>query len=328
MIVKSTFAMGLEGELPSSLPQGYPYFCTDSRNLFVGRGNSEAPTPLVSNEIEDILRRIVGLEDDVLGIHAQLDERLGQVGFKNVDEAEIGDGKILFFDEISNTFKYIDPLNIFIEGVEDGKKNQVTVLDVTASVADPYKIYVDIPYTLNFNRRPLEVLKFLPSQDNIVTIAATFNNREAADFFENPYVLFDGAMKLKTVYEEEMTEVDRQETGAIYKSILIDFSEFKFIEELQIKTPNVADKVYTLIRTENDKHYTFTDSEWVDVKTATPTQVDFTTKGMIDLRVTTNVTTNARFTLNKVRNEDTGFIHETMIDVNLFKKINKIKVRQ
>lgn len=328
MQIRSTFSEGLESELPSSLPFGYPFYATDKKRLYVGRGDSATPEAIRSDldvemgeTIEDIIRRLVIVEDTV-------DLHIGDIGSKAVDESTIGDGMIPYYDVTDNKYKFIDPVNITGgTSIQEEKLQQVTLMDVVATKSNPHKIYIDIPYTVNYNRRPLEILKFLEAQSDVTTIPATYGADEASQFISNPYILFDGEMKLQTNYSEVMRVVSEAESSAIYSSSPIDFEEFKLIEELQVVSSNPSDQLHTLIQV-RDTHYSFIDSEWIDTRLEAPTGIEFLSKGMTDLRTVTNVTTNARFTLKKVREEETGSIFETTIDVNLIKKISKIKVRQ
>lgn len=319
---------GLEVELPSSLPYGYPYYATDTRKLFVGRGENGKPLAIFSNFDEELRARTLTLENAFEALGEELLIRLGQIGKRNVDESDIGDGKLLYYDGVNDVYKFIDPLHVIGGGPSsDTKDQQITLKNIVGTPTKPYKLYIDIPYTVNFNRRPLEILKFVESQDNVITIAATYDNQEASQFIDNKYILFDGAMKLQTNYQELMTVHSETADTAIYTSIPVDFNEFKFIEELSISTDIPAQVVHSLIKT-TDTHYSFVDSEWNNIHSLEPDAITFTTNGMKDLRVVTTPTTNARFTLEKTRDEDKGFIFETAIDVNLFKKIKKIKVRQ
>lgn len=328
MQVRSTFSEGLESELPSSLPQGYPFYATDTRRLFVGRGDGIVPIAVFSAYDEELRSRATDLESEIVRLDNHLKNRLGQIGEKNVDETNLGDGKMLYYDITDDNYKFIDPIHILSSSVSgDTTNQQITLKNVVATELEPYKVYIDIPLTVNFNRRPLEILKFLESQDNMITIAATYDNQEASQFIENQYILFDGSMKLQTKYSEDMSVVSSTDENTIYSSIPVNFNEFKLIEELQVITNNPADTIYTLLES-GGVHYSFVDSRWKIVDSVTPTQIDFTTQGMTDLRVVTTPTTNASFILKEVRVEDTGLIFETTIDVNLFKKISNIKVRQ
>lgn len=327
MQIRSTFSEGLEAELPSSLPFGYPYYATDTKRLFVGRGDDEAPSAISSDHEEALLKRVLKIEETASALRDELDIRLGQIGERDVDETEIGDGKLVYYDAYSDVYKFIDPINITGGLGGDSDDQQITLKNITATASKPHKVYIDIPYTVNFNRRPLEILKFLESQDNLISIAATYDNSEASQFVENKYVLFDGAMKPQTKYAEPMSILKGTDATAIHTSIPIDFDEFKIIEELSVSSDKAGDKIYTMIKTP-DSHYSFIDNEWIDNQLTDPTGVEFVSKGMTDLRVVTTPTTNARFTLEKVKDEGTGSIFEATIDVNLFRKIQKIKVRQ
>lgn len=66
------------------------------------------------------------------------------------------------------------------------------------------------------------------------TTVQDFTEAEAGQFEENPYVLFDGSLQLKTFYEETLSpDPSWTEAGALFKK-QIDRQEFKAIEQIFI----------------------------------------------------------------------------------------------
>jgi len=62
---------------------------------------------------------------------------------------------------------------------------QITKLGVVATVSQPKNYILDIPYTYDFLRLPLEVLKFKSGTTNITNTNVTFDNNDNNDFIEN-----------------------------------------------------------------------------------------------------------------------------------------------
>lgn len=104
---------------------------------------------------------------------------------------------------------------------------QVTKMHIVA----PHTTTIDIPYTSRFNKLPVEVLKMQGEQKDIVDTLADFDNSDASDFKSNEHVVFDGVMKLKTDYEEEMEVVNDN----IYRYSLAElFGDFSTVEEVSV----------------------------------------------------------------------------------------------
>ena len=77
------------------------------------------------------------------------------------------------------------------------------------------------------------MLKFEPgAQDQIVT-ACSFNNSDATDFvYDAEFVEFDGNMRLKTVFDIQMSEQVMLEDMFMQESSIIDLSLYKNVEEV------------------------------------------------------------------------------------------------
>ena len=104
---------------------------------------------------------------------------------------------------------------------------QVTKMHIVA----PHTTTIDIPYTSRFNKLSVEILKMQGEQKDIVDTLADFDNSDASDFKSNKHVVFDGVMKLKTDYEEEMEVVNDN----IYRYSLAElFGDFSTVEEVSV----------------------------------------------------------------------------------------------
>lgn len=80
--------------------------------------------------------------------------------------------------------------------------SQATKLGVTAGKT----IELEIDKTEDFNKMPIEVLKFVPGQDNVISTLIEFNNADEYDFEPQTYVGFDTTMHLKTNYTRDMND--------------------------------------------------------------------------------------------------------------------------
>jgi hypothetical protein len=110
---------------------------------------------------------------------------------------------------------------------------QVTKLGVVASSTSPKVIELLIPTTNDFKRNPLEILKLMSATQDQVSTLSNFNNSDATDFNADSQVIFDGTMRLKTVYQESMVDNGALDTGKLW-SKAIDRSSFKSIEKLEV----------------------------------------------------------------------------------------------
>lgn len=114
-------------------------------------------------------------------------------------------------------------------GSGSGNVLQVTKLGVIAPKIEE----LIINYTDTFKLPAVEVLKFEPgAQDQIVT-ACSFNNSDATDFvYDAEFVEFDGNMRLKTVFDIQMSEQVMLEDMFMQESSIIDLSLYKNVEEV------------------------------------------------------------------------------------------------
>lgn len=114
------------------------------------------------------------------------------------------------------------------------ERHQITKLGVVASPEKPKIVDIEIPETLDFMRPvPVEVLKFIPGQENVVTTICDFNNGDASDFVPDPMVEFDGTMHLKTQHVIPMKDEGLLGEGRLW-SAPIDLSQFKVIEKIEV----------------------------------------------------------------------------------------------
>lgn len=307
MIIRPGFAQGLEEELPSSLPQGFPYFSTDTRVIFMGRGESRVPIAIRSEEQASHGDRLQSVEDWIQATADRLDLRLGNIGTYHVDDALIEDGQLPIFNQNENKFEFIDPKSLFDENTLNDMYKQKTLFDKEGSAAEPYQVYLDIPYTSNFNRAPIEVLKLYPSQDHVNLIADTFLNDNQEDFLENSYIEFDGTMQPKISYLYDMEDNDITASYRDEISPLIQHSEFKVIEAVEVNSHQTSSATYSFVKDELN-YYVLHKNEWIHLPISYPTRIDFVENGMNNISHLTTHTSIARFRGKKV-DVESGNIH-------------------
>jgi hypothetical protein len=90
--------------------------------------------------------------------------------------------------------------------VYEQEVQQITKLNVTASSTTPKVIELDLNQTLDFKRKPIDVLKLTSGVADTTKTLMDFSNGEADDFQTNNNITFDGKMYPKTEYTE--TPVD------------------------------------------------------------------------------------------------------------------------
>lgn len=111
--------------------------------------------------------------------------------------------------------------------------SQRTKLGITASPESPEIVEIAIPHTTSFKRLPLEVLKLIPGDTNVVQTLCEFDNSCADSFDADDQVIFDGSMKLKTSYTTPMTDEGELGDGRLW-SASIDRAAFKTIEKIEV----------------------------------------------------------------------------------------------
>lgn len=115
---------------------------------------------------------------------------------------------------------------------------QITKLNVTA----PKIERISIKPTETFCLPPVEVLKFRPGEQDVLTTVCAFDNSDADDFFiggmpgdEASCIIFDGMMKPKTHYEISVGSGVALGTGYIFETEEMDFSQFKKVEAVSVE---------------------------------------------------------------------------------------------
>lgn len=115
---------------------------------------------------------------------------------------------------------------------------QITKLNVTA----PKIERISIKPTETFCLPAVEVLKFQPGEQDVLTTVCAFDNSDADDFFigelpgdEAPCIIFDGVMKPKMQYEISIDNGVILGDGYIFETEEIDFSQFKKVEAVAVE---------------------------------------------------------------------------------------------
>jgi len=126
--------------------------------------------------------------------------------------------------------------NLTFDGVTIGSpgSSSISIKQITKLSVVPNQVEeINIPQTILFNFLPVEVLKFIPGDENVITNIYTFSNSEQDDFISNPTVDFDGVMKQKTSYSYVMTDNGELGDGHLW-TYTMDISQFKEIINLEV----------------------------------------------------------------------------------------------
>jgi hypothetical protein len=144
----------------------------------------------------------------------------------------------LWFDKVTNALKRFDSstlswVNVSGDTTTTINGSQITKLGVVASSTSPKAYDISIPATTDFNVEPVEVLKFIAGTLDQVKTLCNFNNADSTDFVSDSQVIFDGTMKLKTIYQEDMINEGALDVGTLW-SKTIDKNAFKVFEKLEV----------------------------------------------------------------------------------------------
>jgi hypothetical protein len=112
-------------------------------------------------------------------------------------------------------------------------RQQVTKLGVVADSANPRIVELTIPETVDFNRAPIEVLQFLPGEQNVIKTVTEFSNSDKNDFITDNQVEFSDSMQLKISQTQPMLVKSELGEGKIY-STSISLENIKKISDLDI----------------------------------------------------------------------------------------------
>jgi hypothetical protein len=125
----------------------------------------------------------------------------------------------------------MDTLNTLLTSVTP--LTQLTKLGVVGSTGSPNQTNITIPSTSDFNRPPVEVLKFIPGATNVVSTLMAFNNGDSTSFVADTQLVFDGTMHEKVTYPISMTDGGVMGTGKLWTAV-IDKTAYKAIEGIGV----------------------------------------------------------------------------------------------
>lgn len=114
--------------------------------------------------------------------------------------------------------------------------SQVTKLNLIGlSETKPRVVDIIVPFTDDFRRTAVEVLKFRGTQDDVVSTVVDYVNTDEFDFQPDGHIEFDGSMSLKTKYFRELQLQEGAVTRGLLYTIPMDVNEFKKINSVTIK---------------------------------------------------------------------------------------------
>jgi len=112
-----------------------------------------------------------------------------------------------------------------VDQIVDINIEQITKMGVEA----PKTIDIEIKETENFKKLPVEVLKFIPGDEDVSRTILEFDNGDKYDFQPQKYVEFDESMYLKTNHKREFENLGK----LISYSINEEKGEIKFEEPIE-----------------------------------------------------------------------------------------------
>lgn len=127
-----------------------------------------------------------------------------------------------------------ESINDLIDYQEETQIRQVNKLGVFASQDTPKEISIPIPETVDFRRQPIEVLKFIPASDNVMSTEIDFTEIDSHNFNSDDKIIFNGSIIPKTTYTKDMTNEGIIGSGSRF-SVEINKLEFNKIESLGVK---------------------------------------------------------------------------------------------
>jgi hypothetical protein len=154
----------------------------------------------------------------------------GMVGIRKVDETNIANGRVLAYDNNTTKLVYIDPPTSSGGSIS---LSQLTKMTVVATPEEPKVYDLEIPATSDFKRIPVEILKYIPNEQNVISTIVEFNNADATDFESVDNTVFDGTMHLLTMYESPFAEIRAFDKRKEYV-VDIDVSKLKDIIALEV----------------------------------------------------------------------------------------------
>lgn len=165
--------------------------------------------------------------------------------FESLDDVNVSnkqDKQVIIYSADQQKFTTVDLQNI---GDTTGLSlKQISKMGVVGSTSSPY--IVDIPInTLDFKVPRVNVLKYLPVNDNIIKTLNNFSNSESNDFQSDEMVTFDDTAHLQTNYNYQMVYENDIGTNGREYSCEIDKSIFKEIDDIK-ETINGVDEMLTL----------------------------------------------------------------------------------
>ena len=107
---------------------------------------------------------------------------------------------------------------------------QITKLNITA----PKTGLISINVTNTFAKAPLEILKFVEGENDVVVTLCDFDNSDSTDFEDNEFLTFDGNMSLKTIYDIVVSTPTQLVQGYCSITEDIDLTKFKSVEEMGV----------------------------------------------------------------------------------------------
>lgn len=182
------------------------------------------------------------LERELAALHQNIGYFIGEVRY-TADLATLSPkiGNVAFVQE-DRKWMYWNGIDwIATQGGTGGPASsqsiyQVTKLDLDGlSPTTPKIVDIQVPYAPNFQRSSVEVLKFKPGVDNVVSTVFDFVNTDKDDFNDDQYIEFTGDLSLKTRYERPMVKQQGAVSAGELYTIPMNVNEFLKINSVTVR---------------------------------------------------------------------------------------------
>ena len=180
-----------------------------------------------------------------------------KLNLKQLDDVVMNskvDNLVLAYSALTDKFVAVD-VNTIVTGAMSGTSSlkQFGFTNITGSVTNPVTVEIPINTTdFKFNR--VNVLKFMPSVDNVIKVESSFSILDKNNFISSDYVTFNETMELQDSYAYSPKAVSAVALGGSVATYEVDLTHFKTVFNLlnDADSTSLADNSITLQAVPND----------------------------------------------------------------------------
>lgn len=211
---------GPKERLPAWAHAGQLLVTTDTSELFLGQGESE-PLKQLTISVEDIMTLLTAPDAPkyVAGENILFEELDGVVAISST----AGDTTVIENEHTHTHHHYSYAVELA----------QVVKMGVLATKEKPRYVAVKMVETLDLVRPPVNVLKFV-SSDNKMHTSIGYDNRDSTDFLEDSMMLYDGIMRLRVNHTIPVEDSGMLDNTYRLLTIPVDKTEFKNVQRVEV----------------------------------------------------------------------------------------------